>query len=325
MTAPLMHLEDALLVTRDRNQLMGGDSRLSRLAARGELLQIRRGVYIPASTWRSMDFDARYRMQVFAVARTRRIEPVFSSYSAAVLWGLPVVGPWPRDVHVLAERSSGGRSDPGIRRHAVGMPSTLVRTAEGLVVTDIARTIVDLAAQSTFVSGVAAADFALHRGLVTREELRSVLTELLPFRGSRQASGVIEFATPLSGSVAESVSLVNMARHRFPRPILQQEFVHPSGHSYFVDFWFKRCRRIGEVDGRIKYSDPVYLRGRTPAQALWDEKQREDWLRTQSDGFGRWPWEVANSAGALCRRLLALGVPQLPFGHPDGFPVMPPR
>jgi hypothetical protein len=325
MTAPTMHPEDDLLLTRDRTALIGGDSRLSRIAARGEILQIRRGVYIPASTWQSLDRDDRYRMHVFAVARTRRLEAVFSSYSAAVLWGLPIVGAWPRDVHVLSKRASGGRSDPGIRRHAVGLPTSLVRTAGGLVVTDIARTIVDVAAQSSFVSGVAAADFALHHGLVTKDELRAVWHELVPFRGSRRASGVIEFATPLSGSVAESVSLVNMARHRFPRPILQQEFVHPSGRSYFVDFWFKRWRRVGEVDGRIKYTDPAYLRGRTPAQALWDEKQREDWLRTQCDGFGRWPWEVANSAGALARRLLEIGVPQLPFGHPEGFPVLPPR
>ena len=200
-----------------------------------------------------------------------------------------------------------------------------MRTADGVIVTDVARTIVDIAAQASFVSGVAAADFALHHKLVTKEQLRIVWNALLPFRGSRRARGVIEFATPLSGSVAESVSLVNMARNRFPRPILQQEFVHPSGRSYFVDFWWEKWRRVGEVDGRIKYTDPTYLRGRTPAQAVWDEKEREDWLRTQVDGFGRWPWEVANSAGALCRRLIDIGVPQLPFGHPDGFAVMPPR
>ncbi|CAD6006362.1 Transcriptional regulator, AbiEi antitoxin, Type IV TA system [Agreia sp. COWG] len=302
---------------------MGSDSRLGRLAERGELVRVRRGAYVRASQWRSLDRDDRYRAQVLAVAGTRTIAPVFSSWSAAALWGLPIVGRWPREVHVVSDRAAGGRSDPGIRRHAVGLPASPVRLPSGVFVTDVARTVVDIAAQGPFISGVVSADHALRQGLVTKDELLATWNELLPFRGSRQARGVIAFANPLSGSVQESVSLVNMARLRFPRPVLQRQFVRPDGRSYFVDFWWERWRRIGETDGRIKYSDPAYLRGRTPEQALWEEKEREDWLRTQSDGFGRWPWAVANSLPALGRRLVELGLPRLPPGHADGFAVFP--
>lgn len=311
--------------TRERTLLLGGDSRLSRLAERGQLKQLRRGAYIDTTVWCDMNRDARYVARVHAVAGTRIVQPIFSSYSAAALWGLPLVGAWPGEVHVVAERAAGRRSDPGIRRHAVGLPASISQTPDGLLLTGVARTLVDLAAQASFASGVATIDHALRREWVTKDELRAVVAGLMPFRGSRKASAAIEFSTHLSDSVSESVSLVNMARWRFPVPVLQQKFLHPSGRCYFTDFWWPRWRLIGETDGRIKYDDPVYLRGRTPAQALWDEKQREDWLRSEVNGFGRWPWEVSNEATALGRRLIRLGLPQLPRGHPEGFAVAPPR
>ena len=45
--------------------------------------------------------------------------------------------------------------------------------------------------------------------------------------------------------------------------------------SAFVDFYWKRCRHVGEFDGKMKYEK--YLRpGETPADCVFREKRRED-------------------------------------------------
>jgi hypothetical protein len=173
------------------------------------------------------------------------------------------------------------------------------------------------------MSAVAAADFALHAGMTTRSELADLLAARGRFRGSARAARVIDFATPLAESVAESASRVTMARCRFPQPELQKEFWGPNGEHAFVDYWFRGVSTIGEVDGRSKFEDPLFLRGRTPEQALWDEKQREDWLRLQSRGFGRWDWTISVSPRRLTQRLLEMGVPQVAPTHPDAFRIRP--
>jgi hypothetical protein len=60
-----------------------------------------------------------------------------------------------------------------------------------------------------------------------------------------------------------------------------------------VDFWLPRQGIVIEFDGRRKYEDPEMLRGRTGAEAVWTEEQREDRVRTRPEvnGFVRVYWE----------------------------------
>lgn len=242
-------------------------------------MRVHHGVYATEQDWKGWHSDERYRARVFAVAQSRRTDAVLQGYSAAALWRLPIVGAWPSEVHLLTEKAGGGRSHDRIRRHTRGFEYSDVTTIDGLRVTGAARTVLDLAASAPFMTAVAATDFALNTGLTTPQELAELLAALGRYRGCARAARVVDFATPLAESVAESASRVTMARCRFPQPELQKEFWGPNGEHAFVDHWFHGVRTIGEVDGRSKYEDPVFLRGRSPEQALWDEKQREDWLR----------------------------------------------
>jgi predicted transcriptional regulator of viral defense system len=316
--------EDRLLFVRDRTLLAGDDGSLRRRAARGELHRLNHGVYSTRQDWLAWNNDEKYRARVFAVALSRRDDPVVSHYSAAAVWRLPIVGAWPVHVHLLTEKASGGRSHDAVRRHAVGFEHAAVTFVDGIRVTSAARTVVDVAATAPFMSAVAATDHALHTGLTTKKELAELLYMLGRFRGSARAARVVEFSTPLAESVAESASRVTMARCRFPEPELQKEFWGPNGEHAFVDFWFRGVKRIGEVDGRAKYEDPEFLRGRTPEKALWEEKRREDWLRRSCcDDFGRWDWGFSVSPRLLTQRLLETGVPQVPPNHPDAFRIRP--
>jgi hypothetical protein len=89
---------------------------------------------------------------------------------------------------------------------------------------------------------------------------------------------------------------------------LQVELLGASGRRYIVDFWWPEFDVIGEFDGEDKYRNPVYLRGRTPEQALLDEKEREDDLRAAGHGMVRWKWDVARSPRLLAMKLNRAGV-----------------
>src|SRR5690606_5203667 len=127
------------------------------------------------------------------------------------------------------------------------------------------------------------------------EELRAVPLR----RGSAKARAVVEFADGAADRPGESLSRVNMHALRLPMPLLQAETFGASGRRYFVDFWWPEFNLIGEFDGKAKYSDPVFLRGRTPEQALLDEKTREDDIRAADHRMTRWGWQVALAPARL--------------------------
>ena len=88
---------------------------------------------------------------------------------------------------------------------------------------------------------------------------------------------------------------------------IQVPFPGPSGEDYRLDFRFRRG--IGELDGLAKYTDPQFLNGRTPEQAVIDEKRREDWIRGRTqEPFVRWTDRDMPTAEALGRHLAMFGI-----------------
>lgn len=311
-----------ILLAADFRRAFGADLRLRRSAERGQLHRIGWGRYCRAATWAALNRDQRYALVVRAAALARAEQLPLSHHSAAVLWQLPLLVPWPTDVHFLQARASGGRSDPGIRKHAVGFDEADVVVRDGVLVTSVARTVIDLATVVDLRSAVAAADRALawdRSGrvppLTDRQTLLDTWHRMVPFRGSVRARTVIDFATPLSGSPGESGSRVSIALAGFPEPELQHPFVI-NGRTVFSDFFFPREQGVGESDGRVKYFDPVMRDGRTAEQVVYDEKVREDMIRLQVRGFVRWDHATGMSVPRLTDRLANLGL--IP-GHPRLF------
>lgn len=304
--------EPSLVMAHELGRVITAEPLLRRELRAGRLVRLRRGVYMPSAAWESRGPDARYRALVRATALLQPTSPVMSHQSAAALWGLPVIGPWPAVVHVLIDRATGGRSDPGIRRHALGIDPDHVETIDGVHVTILARTVIEVAATSTLHSAVATADAALHiprngTARLTRAELIEMWQSMLPFRGSRRAREVIEFAESGSDSPMESASRVTIALAGFPRPELQRRFV-VEGREFFADFYWEEIDCIGECDGFGKYSNPTMLRGRTVTQAVLDEKRREDLLRSRVSRFVRWEGRDALDSAVIARRLTGAGL-----------------
>lgn len=271
--------------------------------------RIRRGVWIPEDVWSSLHRDHRYQAMVHATVLSCK-EPeavVLAAHSAAVVWGLPSIEPWPDHVTLL---DPGGRS--GSSKHIRMMHAQPAEPHEvnGLRLTSPARTVVDLARRGTLETAIAAADHALRLELCSRAELADE-ADLIPAgaRGRSTARLVVELADGLSGSAGESLSRLQMFRANFPRPVLQREYRDEAGLIGYVDFDLDQL--IGEFDGRIKYNVPPGASPQEASQIVWREKRREDRLR-RFKNVARWDWKVARTPGVLARYLMSYGLKPLP-------------
>ncbi|MBX3094218.1 MAG: hypothetical protein KF680_06745 [Cryobacterium sp.] len=284
---------------------------------RGDYVAVLRGVYVAAQTWSRMRADERYRMLTLAVAARDGSGHVFSHQSAASLWRLPWVGSWPTVAHVTTERAAGGRSNASLFRHTLGLAQPLV-AFDGVLATTLARTVIDVARVASFAQAVVVADAALRRTAhpiagvpstsLSRDDLVFELGATPLVRGCAKARAVVHFADGAADRPGESLSRVSMRAVGAPTPRLQEKVVGASGKVYFGDFFWPTTRLVGEFDGEAKYRDPEFLSGRTPEQALRDEKAREDDIRAAGYGMTRWGWAVARSPARMRAQLVAAGL-----------------
>lgn len=295
----------------------GDRAALVRRRHRGEVVSIARGSYADAAVWGALDRHAQYRLRVRAAAELLDSDTVFSHESAAALWRLPWLGQWPSRVHTAGATAAGGRSNTSVFHHTAGVAQA-PEAIDGLRVTPLARTVIDIARTVNFGTAVVVADAALRRTahpiggipntLLTRATLMEELARVPLRHGSAKARAVINFADGRADRPGESISRVSMLQARLPAPLIQVRLRGQSGRTWIVDFWWPECNLIGEFDGRWKYSDPNFLLGRTPHEVLLDEKFREDDLRAAGHNFSRWDWGIAMSPSRLKSHLLAAGL-----------------
>ncbi|WP_345762675.1 hypothetical protein [Diaminobutyricibacter sp. McL0608] len=285
-------------------------------AARGELVRLRRGVYADSGAWSEASPSGRYAALLLAAAETRSFTPVFSHVSAAFIWGLPIIGRWPPEAHLMSLGQRGLHSKNGVVWHHDKISADDVTEFRGLLVTTLERTLLDVAKTGPFVSAVTSIDFATKRTLALPDGTtapgvaKGALLERLrrdgPRRGSAVARDAIEFSDARSGSPGESLSRVQIHLLGFPPPQLQTAVARPDGGTDYPDFEWDDV--FGEFDGYAKYTRDEYTSGRDMAEIVWAEKLREDRLRSTGKRVCRWTWEVARSPSALEARLQAAGL-----------------
>ncbi|THG30726.1 type IV toxin-antitoxin system AbiEi family antitoxin domain-containing protein [Naasia lichenicola] len=302
---------DGLLVSSDLLRLGFGPKTLQRELVSGRLYRVRRGAYCLAEKWNALDERGRHLLRMRAVRAGMRLEPVFCDVSAAMALDLPWLGPTGDDVHICSAAASGGRSENGVRRHPHDLEGMEIVEADGLLVTGAAHTVAALAARLPFAQGVGMVDAALSRGdghRATPDELSSAIRRLGPRSNARGATAAFEFGTHLSGSFGESYCRALMHELGYPTPELQVPFFDERGRIGIVDYWWPEARVIGEFDGAVKYHRADMRNGSSPSEIAWREKQREDRLRRQCDGFVRVVWAETMDASRLDAVLRASGL-----------------
>lgn len=303
-----------LILSSDLARL-GQDARgLARKAKSGQLRRIRQGVYVRSQDWEALAPWDQYPVRIRAAAATLKSRTIFCRQSSAALWGVPVLGHnhW---VHACTSDAGGGRSRAGVRRHFVDLDPAQIEERHGLLVTGRTRTALDLAAFESFEQGVTAFDHVLRPqpgtlAALTKAELDAGIEGNYTAAAARRIRTALEFADPASGSPGESVSRAMMHRLGFRIPRLQVEIRDARGLVAITDFDWPEEQLCGEFDGLEKYRNPDYLQGRTPAQALTDEKRREDRIRATGRRVVRWTWAELSSPRRFATFLTESGVPR---------------
>jgi hypothetical protein len=203
--------------------------------------------------------DPAYRQALLAAAVLATAGPgaVASHHSAAAIHGLDLLEGPPAGVAVTRPPGLGSRTGrPGVCLRVAALPDGHVTVRRGVLVTSVARTVVDLARVSQFRAGVVAADSALRMGQTSKDELRAVVADCERWPNVRRASEAVEFSDRQSESVLESISRVAFRDYGIPPPELQV-WVGDEIVEGRVDFLWRRYRTIGEADGAVKYADPA--------------------------------------------------------------------
>lgn len=233
-------------------------------------------------------------------------DAIASHRTAAALHGLPLLRSRENLVHLTVDRPRGGRSNGHARIHS-SPPETLTAfEIDGIPVTGVARTLVDLSRTEGFRAGVVAADFALREKLITPAEFHR---ELELHRGRTAvaiARDVADFADPLAESAGESLSRCIMRDLAdIPTPTLQREYFERDGRLLArTDFSWGDGALVGEFDGKVKYTRGAGF-GDDPGETVWKEKQREDRLRDLGVVVIRWVWSMLHREQEFRRYLLA--------------------
>ena len=316
---------------------LGRQSELYAAVASGTIERVRHGVYqeVAASAADRQPGGSEpererlaYLTAVHAAAATMR-SPVFTSYSAAALFGLPIIGRWPGDVYAMSHGPNGSRR-PGV--------VTVARTREievlavgGCAATSIEFTLLQLARHAPLVAALTATDAALRvprfgtaAPLTTPERLRDEHQRLKPYPGSRRAEAVLRRATTLADTPLETGSRLLIEELGFAEPQLQHELWLPElGRRAFLDFYWPEVDAGAEADGRGKYLGDVSRLGPSGAgdgraaaaaaaravEVVITEKDRENAIRRQLARFDRWDWSEMTRRHPVEKRLRAMGVP----------------
>ncbi len=248
----------------------------------GPWATVRRGVYVDRRSWDALDEPERHRLRVRAVFLNGAQPLVASHTSAAALHGLDLLRETTRLLHMSAPGITGGRTEHGVKYHPAGVPPRdVVETAYGWA-TGQARTSADVAREYGYVAGLVVADQVLRRG-VPQDELARVLADMRCWPRVTRARAALADADSGAETVGETLLRAMVLELGLGRPRTQHR-VEQDGRVALVDL------RLGchlfEFDGRLKYRrERPWSDGRSVEQVLWQEKRREDWLRSVT-GYG---------------------------------------
>jgi hypothetical protein len=222
---------------------------------------------------------------------------VLSHATAAVFHELPLWNGMLDRVCVTRRSGGHGRSTRNLRVRLAPLADDEVIELDGLRLTTLERTALDLARSLPYERAVAVLDAALHRGAD-----RSLMADSLELASGRTGVGTARaallFADGRAESVAESISRIRLHEAGVPAPELQVNVF--DGDGFWVarsDFGWLALGVLGEFDGKVKYRGSQ----EQVADAVMREKHREEKLEELGWTVVRWGWNQLTAA-ALGRR-----------------------
>lgn len=229
---------------------------------------------------------------------------VLSHRSAACLWGLRIEAPTPHDVTIA--RSTG--SIHGLRRHRSVLLSDELAMRDGIPVTCVARTLVDIAAGAApweFERAVREAEFLR---LPQAPSLEEVYERRRGRRGAKLVRATLENLSLLPGGTSrsglEDRFLRFVRRVGLPAPETNV-LLRLEGTTYEADCIWREQRVVAELDGHQAHGTRSAFEG---------DRERDRRLQARGWRVVRITWRHLNQPESLARDLrglLALPKPQI--------------
>ena len=309
---------DDVVSASDAAMLGIGPSELRRLRRTDQVRRLIRGWYAvrrpgtPRPPWEGTDRHdtqrKQHRLLTIALLRSFEGRVVASHQSALVLHDLPV---WKADLrvaHVCRAADDHTRQRPlAVLHPACGAPP--VRTVGGHCTVPVAHSVIQVGLVPTSPQGrpfplesLVVADAALHRGLVTIDELRRTVEAYGGHPGIAGVRVVLAHADGRHESVGETrlAHALRLLGYRFtPQVVVEAE-----GKRWRTDFELENDPVVVEFDGLAKYSGDVsnptadQLR-----RALAAEKWREDRLRDTGREVTRFGWRELDDLALIRARV----------------------
>jgi hypothetical protein len=168
------------------------------------------------------------------------------------------------------------RTGKGYHISAATLPADDVVEVDGLRTTSVSRTLADVGREWTLTDTVIAADDALADGRVATEQLTTAALAQTHWVNCGRAARALSSARVGAHSPHETRTRLAIRAAGLPEPLLQQAVYVGARLIAVLDMYWPDHGVFVECDGKVKYTDP--WRNRTPAQVLWEEKQRQDAL-----------------------------------------------
>lgn len=265
--------------------------------SRKEWYRVRRGAYAARELVDGADERALHRLRVHAVMAASSQDVVVSGVSAALMHGFDLWRPALARVQLTSE-SDTARLVADVHHHRAELLPEDVVVVNGLRVTSIVRTLVDVARASDFEQGVVAADSALRLLERSCADLRPLIDRYGQWPGGRRLAEVFAFADGRADNVAESRTRALLHTALLP-PMTPQVFIYDDNRDLvgIADLVALGHGTLIEFDGRAKYG----IADHDVRTQLIAEKVRADRLGDLGYELARPMWEDLSTQRLLRR------------------------
>ena len=155
----------------------------------------------------------------------------------------------PDFLEVTVPRACHPRMRTGLRRHRLLLPGGEVKILNGMPVTSVRRTLLDLACRGPRLTVVAAADAARNRQLLTGEELSASAWHLTGRRGGRLGAARLREVDGAAQSALETAVRLLLLDAGLPRPALQHAVAEHGRVLASADLAYPAAKVWIECDG----------------------------------------------------------------------------
>lgn len=296
----LLAIRDGVVTGADLRRGGLDDAAVRTAVNAGRLHAIRRSTFVDGPRWRALPAWERHELRGRAVLHA--LDPsgegpfALSHHSSLAVQG---VSHHDTDhlVHVVRTDGGRGRQAAVLVVHQPVPASQVDTTATGVRVVRPAVACLQVAVRYGATAGLVSTDSALHKGLVSPEELRQAAASFRARPGARALRATLERATGLHESAGETRCSELMHALGLPQPERQVWITDHAGVAVGrVDFLIRGKRTIVEFDGLQKYTHPEVLR---------QEKLREDRLRTLGYEVVRLTWSDLDNPVRVHRLITA--------------------